>query len=165
MQGVHGSGLSSSNVHPNVQLGAIPVRWSPGSGVAYNGPSGYPIVKASRKDYRRPENNNFLFDLLGARDNLRIPQGISDPHRDLLGGRGVPKRGSKERASVLDVLPDLLTGRDNLRTAEPNERPIRVVNPGRNALYGTDLRPVSKILKKRVYGSFKQGNYWVTDYE
>jgi hypothetical protein len=54
--------------------------------------------------------------------------------------------------------------RDDLPGAVgPYERPSRLVNPGRGAHYGSDLRPVSQVLKGGVYGSFKQGNYWVTD--
>lgn len=158
---MHSTGLPS----PSFNRGSVRADRSPLNGVVLHGQRGFPIAKGNRKDYRGQENNNFLFDLVGARDNLRgIPRGISDNVSDLLGGRNLRKVGPNSRPSVTDVFPDLVTARDDLRATEPYERPTRVVNPGRNGLYGTDLRPVSKVLKKRVYGSFRQGNYWVTDY-
>jgi hypothetical protein len=136
----------------------------------FNGRSAYPIVRGNQRGYRPSEYNNFQFDLLGARDNLRgVPRGLSTPYPDFLsdlpGARGNLRTSTPNpRPSVLDTFPDLLTARDDLRMVEPYERPSRLVNPGRNGLYGSDLRPVSQVLKKRVYGSFRQGNYWVTDY-
>ena len=158
---------------PTINMGRFRPDHFPLNGATpsgFHGRSAYPIVRGNQRGYRPSENNNFQFDLLGARDNLRgVPRGLSTPYPDFLsdlpGARGNLRTSTPNpRPSVLDTFPDLLTARDDLRMVEPYERPSRLVNPGRNGLYGSDLRPVSQVLKKRVYGSFRQGNYWVTDY-